>query len=262
MRRSAIILGSFLILAGILFLLQNMGIISGNIWSIFWPLAIIAIGIYFLIGVFYRRPARVEHANLPLEGASRARLRIRHGAGRLSIQAGAAGGDLLVGDFSGGVELSSRQEGGVMNASLSVPGQNFPFWGWPDESLDWNLAVARNIPLSLDLETGASESRLNLAELTVTEIRLKSGASSTNLTLPSVAGFTRADIQTGAASVNITIPQGVAARIQARGGLASVTIDQNRFPRFGDSYQSANYETATNKTDLNIETGVGSIDIR
>jgi hypothetical protein len=30
----------------------------------------------------------------------------------------------------------------------------------------------------------------------------------------------------------------------------------------GDGYQSADYETAANKADLNIETGVGSIDVR
>jgi len=262
MRRNAIFWGSLLILAGVLFLLQNMNIISGNIWSLLWPLLIIAVGIYFLFGVFSRRSVKAEHVNVPLEGASQARLRIRHGAGRLDIHSGAGAGDLLEGDFGGGLELSSRRDGDVLNSTLSMSSQNFPFWGWSGESLDWSMAIARDIPISLDLETGANESRIDLTDLLVTDLRLKSGASSTDLTLPVGAGFTRAEVQTGAASVRITIPQGVAAHIRARGGLASVTVNETRFPRMGDGYQSVDYEAAANKADLNIETGVGSIDVR
>jgi hypothetical protein len=58
------------------------------------------------------------------------------------------------------------------------------------------------------------------------------------------------------------VPQGVAASIRARGGLASINIDSNRFPRSGDVNQSPDYETAANKVDMDIQTGVGSVDIR
>lgn len=262
MRRNAIFWGTLLILAGVVFLLQNLGILSGSFWNIFWPLVIIAIGVSFLWGVSSRRSVKAEHAKLPLEGARRARVRIRHGAGRLDIHSGAPAGDLLEGDFGGGVELSTRHDGDLLDASLSMQPQNFPFWGWSGERLDWTIAVARDLPIDLDLETGANEARIDLADLLVTGLRLKSGASSTDLTLPAAAGFTRADVQTGAAAVRINVPQGVAARIRARGGLASIVVDQGRFPRAGDGYQSADYEQAANKVDLNIETGVGSTEVR
>ena len=77
-------------------------------------------GIFFLFGVFSRRSVKVEHVNVPLEGASQARLRIRHGAGRMDIHSGAGAGDLLEGDFGGGVELSSRRDGEVSLQPLSV----------------------------------------------------------------------------------------------------------------------------------------------
>ena len=182
MRRSAIFWGSLLILAGVLFLLQNLNIISGNIWSLLWPLLIIAVGIYFLFGVFSRRSMKVEHVSVPLEGSSRAQLRIRHGAGRLDIHSGAGAGTLLEGDFGGGVELSSRRDGDALNTTLSVSSQNFPFWDSWGESLDWSMGVTRDIPLNLDLETGANKSHIDLSDLLVTDLRLKSGASSTDLT--------------------------------------------------------------------------------
>jgi hypothetical protein len=69
-------------------------------------------------------------------------------------------------------------------------------------------------------------------------------------------------IEAGVASVKLTIPEGVSADIQARGGLASIQIDQKRFPRDGERYRSADYDTAGNKIDLMIETGVGSVEVR
>jgi hypothetical protein len=62
--------------------------------------------------------------------------------------------------------------------------------------------------------------------------------------------------------VTVRVPSGVAARIRIRGGLAGIKVDQNRFPRMGDTYQSADYDTAPNKVDVDIETGVGSVEIR
>jgi hypothetical protein len=100
-----------------------------------------------------------------------------------------------------------------------------------------------------------------LSDLQVKELTLKSGASSTNLTLPASAGMTHARVSSGAASVNISVPQGVAARIRWHGGLSTVSVNQARFQRSGDSYQSPDYDTAANNVDLDVEMGVGSVTV-
>jgi hypothetical protein len=125
----------------------------------------------------------------------------------------------------------------------------------------WRSAPKTSGCLYLELETGANEARIDLSELLVTDLRLGSGASSTQITMPANAGSTRAKISTGAASVKVRIPQGVAARIQARGGLASILVDSARFPRSSGIYESSDYAAATNKIDLDIETGVGSVEV-
>lgn len=262
MRRNTLFWGSLFIIAGVLFMLQNLGYLNVNVWNLLWPIFLIGLGISFLWGTLTRRPARVEHANVPLEGARTARVHVRHGAGRLQIAAGAGPGDLAVGDFGGGLELSTRRDGDLLDASLSLPSNSFPFdWG-PGASLDWSVQLARDLPITLDLETGANEARLDLSDLLVTGLSLKSGASSTDLTLPAHAGLTQARVETGAAAVRIFIPSGVAARIRTRGGLSSIQIDPARFPRLGDVYESPDFMTAENKADLDVEIGVGSIDIR
>jgi hypothetical protein len=203
----------------------------------------------------------MEHAGVPLEGARQGRVRLSHGAGRLDISSGAGMNNLVEGDFGGGIDLDSRRNGDAMDVSLRVPVQVFPFSWWPGATLDWNVRLNREVPLALEVEGGANDSRIDLSDLLVNDLTLKSGASSTNLALPARAGMTRARVSSGAASINISVPEGVAARIRWRGGLSTVNVNQARFQRLGDSYQSPDYDTAANKVDLDVEMGVGSVTV-
>jgi hypothetical protein len=47
--------GILLIIVGAFFLLKNLGIISGDLWSVFWPTIIIIIGIRTLVPSRWRR---------------------------------------------------------------------------------------------------------------------------------------------------------------------------------------------------------------
>lgn len=263
MKPNTLFWGIVLILLGGLLLLGNLGILSVDVWSVLWPALVILLGVWMLLGVFLRRSPTTEHASVPLEGARRARLRLNHGAGRLQVQAGAGPGSLAEGDFGGGLELRKRLDGDTLEATLGLPPQVWSPFGWgPGSSLDWSVRLGRDLPMRLELDTGANEASVDLSELLVEELRLNSGASSTTLTLPASAGQTRAKISVGAASVRINIPQGVAARIHTTSGVASISVDRERFPRSAGVYQSPDYDAAANKVDLDIEAGVGSIDVR
>lgn len=263
MRRGPIFWGTILILAGIVFLLDTLGLL-GNIqaWNLFWPLALIAFGVWTLFGSRFRRVPEIEHASIPLDGASRARVRLNHGAGRLSLNSGASADQLIEGDFGGGLDLDKQHRGDELDIRMSVPVQFLPFsWG-PGYSLDWDLRVNPEVELDLHLEAGAGETRLDLNDLLVRNLQLKTGASRTEVVLPGNAGHTRVDISAGAAQVNVVVPQGVGARIRTRGGISDIQVDQARFPRVGDYYQSQDYSEASNRVDLDVEMGVGSVRIR
>jgi hypothetical protein len=265
MRRGTLFWGVLLILAGALFLLSTLNIITVDVWGLLWPVFLVALGIWILFGtVLGRRAVEAEHAVVPQEGAARARLRVNHGAGRMRVFAGAGSGNLVEGDFGGGLELHTRRQGDLLDVEMSVPVQFIPFgpWNWGPHGLDWSFGVNREVPLSLTIHSGAGEAQLDLSDLLVSELRLQTGASSTVIQLPTNAGHTRVEVEAGAASVRIMVPSGVAARIHSQSGLSSITIDTRRFPRQGDIYQSPEYETAANRVDLEIKTGVGSVDVR
>jgi hypothetical protein len=268
MRRGATFWAVILIVAGTLLLLSNLGIINVNVWGVIWPLLLIALGLFVLWGAFFGRSSvEAEEATIPLEGATQARIRVNHGAGRLHVEGGAGSSELLTGTFGGGLTQRVRRDGDRLDVEMRLPADVFPSfvfpWMWGTRnSLDWSFSLNGDIPLALRFETGAGEANLDLSGLLVTELRLETGASSTDITLPANAGYTKAKINAGAASAILRVPPGVAARIRASGGLASISVDRDRFPRQAGVYQSPDYETASNKVDLTIDTGVGSISVQ
>jgi hypothetical protein len=262
MRRGTIFWGTVLILAGILILIQNMGLISINIWGVLLPILVIALGGWILLGTLSRKQPTVEHLDIPLDSVKQAEIRFKHGAGRMTISAGTTTGSLVSGDCSGGVQVETRRQGDRLEVELKVPSDLIPWFGWNSgDRLDWNMTLTPDIPLSLIFETGAADSSLDLTSLRVDKIRLSSGASSTRVKMPANAGHTLAIFETGAASLVIEIPQGVAASIRAAGGLSSISVDTNRFPRSGKLYQSVDYDNAELSVEIQVGMGIGSVNI-
>ena len=263
MRNTRTFWGVAILLLGALFLLQNLGIISINIWAIIWPLLIILLGIQILWGVILHRSGQdKKELSIPLTGVNDAFITFEHGAGQIDIKGGAPAGTLLAGEFYGGVRENISLSGTTSRINLRFPDEFFGYWPVGVGSrLTWNISLTPEIPLDLHLKSGASESVLDLTDLQVRSLRVDTGASSTRINTPARAGYTRLDVHSGAASVVINIPQGVVARIESKGGLATTNVDRIRFPQNGNIYQSPDYSAAANRIDIQVETGVGSVEI-
>jgi hypothetical protein len=266
MRRNGVFWGSFIILLGVVLLLDSLGILRGNFWPIFWSLALIFMGLWFLVGpmLFRGHVPETKTLSIPLEGASSAEVKIRHGAGKLTVKSSPDMSKLAEGCFEGGVVDTVRQEGsrtrlmlqaGEADLFLGIPGPS-GFKGW-----NWDIALNRTIPMELNIKNGASETCLDLSDLKVSDLIFETGASSSDINLPAAAGFTRVTVKSGAASVKIHLPEGVAGRIRTQSGLASVNINNVRFPNNGQVCETPGYETAANRAEIFIETGVGSIEV-
>ena len=260
----------------------------GDMTSWIVPVVILSIGILILVGAFLPGPWRSPHAetggastswtgtgsapsgagasaaasasvpsqliDLPLAGATDAEVRISFGAGHLYVGP-AATGKLADGTCSGGAVVSSPAPGRVR---LSTPN---PSWNWTYVPFEWNVGLTGEVPMRLEFETGAANSELDLSLLKVTDLRIRTGAAQTKVTLPASAGMTRVEAQGGAAQVRFLVPPGVAARIRSTIALGSTDVDTMRFPRGidGRTWASPDYETATNRVEIEVSGGAGQV---
>lgn len=224
------------------------------------PVIVIALGLGLaLSAVSQRRGGAEEEVTVPLEGATEASIRIDHGAGRLRLSPMLGGDDLVQGRFAGGVRTSVQRSGDRLDLSLrSRPG------GWHagarDGGFEWNVSVNRQVPVALELNTGASDADLDLTDLHVKELTLSTGASKSVVHLPS-SGRYAVRIKGGASSILVRVPAHVAARIESHGGLSTVVIDERRFPRLGDEWRSADFDVAERRADIRLDVGAAKVEI-
>lgn len=265
MRRGQLIGGVLLILFGGFMFADAMGIKLPNgssLSSLLGPIALLIAGAWILMGVFFRKDLKTENVSIDLQGAISADVKIDHGAGELKLHSGATANEIAHGSFSGGLEQKTTRDGDRLKVRMK-PARDFweiPFGG-SHHQIDWDVALNASVPLSLRLDLGANKSTLDLRDLNITNLDLDTGASDTKLTLPSKGRF-RANLDVGAASLEITIPEGLSARINASVSVGDIRVDETRFPRNGNQYQSTDYETAVNSVDMVIDAGAASVKIK
>lgn len=283
--------------AGILLLLNNLQLVPWSVWRDiwpFWPVLLVLLGLEAIVtgrvawGTLVllvlllpvlgfavtassfasrwhdetrrdvtRRTSSFHHV---LDGATSAVIQVEYGAGALDVGplAGSPPPDTLVSGQvfgHGGTQVEARstlQNGRrTLQISLGHAGTMFELG-----RLELRLTPA--VPIDLRIEAGAAETTLNLEALRVPNLTLETGASQTRIVLPA-QGETQARIEGGAAGIEITVPQNVAARILVDGGPNRVQVDERRFPRQGDEYRSANFDSATDRVTLRIEVGASRL---
>jgi hypothetical protein len=260
MKRDSLFWGGALILLGVLLFLQTQGIIN-NVFQYFWPVAMMLVGIWLILGVYWKpAPMSGETFTIPVESTmQKVNYSFSHGVGQLDISGGAPAGQAMVGTEATGMNHRSRFNGDTLDVRVEAGPSFFPFIG-PSEGV-WRFQIARDFPVMLSVEAGASALNIDLRDVLAKHLSVKTGASSVNVTMPS-RGACLFDLEGGATSVNIFIPEATAGRIRVD-GVTSMDVDTNRFPRLEpDLYQSPDFETAADRAEININSGLGKITVR
>jgi hypothetical protein len=286
-----------LIGAGIVFLLNNLGLVSWNVWETLvqlWPVVLIAVGLDILVGrrfplgslllglvlvivlllaVQGTIPSTVTASALTvdhtetisedLKGSNQASVEIAFGAGNFNLAALSGGSPQLI---EGSVDLSRnetltkdyRANNGVAKYVLKSQGS----WSMGPEVLggsdkNWDLSLNRDVPLDLRVSTGAGKSTLDLTGLNLRRVDLNAGVGQVTVKLPALGKYP-VSIDGGVGQVVILIPQGLAARVRTEGGLGGVSTEGN-FRKNGDTYTTGSYGTAENQADVQVKNGIGQI---
>lgn len=318
-----------LIGVGGIWLLSNIGILQpASIGMLFrlWPVILIIIGldlllarnnptlstliglggvaliiILMLVGpsLGLVRSAEVKTGNYsePLGDATSARVTLGVGVATTTVKALEDSSDLFradiryVGDVefntSGGSEkLISLTQNGATSTSTD-------FFGWFDtqQDLRWDIGLSQDVPLALEVNSGVSDSTLDLSALKLTDLRVEGGVGRLNLSLPNMDDLYTATLQGGVGDFNVTIAEGAAINFEVKGGVGQVTIDvpddaavridantgvgdisvPSGYTRVSGSdqtvgengvWESANFDSEARHITIRFEGGVGGLTVR
>jgi hypothetical protein len=293
-RRPSIVLPLILIVLGVVFLLNNLGWLSWDIWTTvarLWPLLIIAIGLDLIIGrrsplgsilsvvlvlaiiglalsaIFWFGPGRAvisESVFHPLDGAGRAVVEIRFSVGELRVGSSTNPTALVEGsiDVYQGMALRQREyRRSGDEAFFALADHEFPgATPGPRGERRWDLRLTREVPVRLTVEAGIGASNLNLRDVRATDLDVKTGIGKTELTTPS-SGVVGATVDGGIGEVVITIPRGMAARTRVSTGIGGVDVFGD-YIRDGNVYTSPGFDRAANRIELSVNAGIGKITVR
>lgn len=286
--------GIFLLFLGVVFLLQTLNVLPWALWGTlwrFWPVLIIIIG----LGILLRRSnvwlvsllilailgaclgiAIWQHgASLtggvvtksysePLNDIERAQIEIDFSAGSITIDSlsptspNFVEANSEVRNSQQTMKVNFHQQDSEGQLYLSTVKQQF----WGEGGIRWEVNFTRNIPLSINIKSAASNMNLDFSKLKVTELRLDVDVGNYKVTMPSSSGTTHAYIEADVANIEVTIPDKVAARIQIDTGLSVSDIDESRFPQQGNYYVSPDFDSAQNRIELEIDSDVGRVQVR
>jgi hypothetical protein len=263
-----------LIAAGLEIILNRLSI-WGSLLALVLTVAIVA-GALWLLGpdIGTRRIVAGEEVSQALGGATRAEVVIEPGVGSLHVEAlpeSAEAREVLLPSSAlveGVVDVGRGRRvnrhfavaGGTATFTLRSEGEIIgPFFWWGDQPR-WELGLAPEVPLELDIGFGVGLADVDLTDLTVDDLKLSMGIGRTIVTLPDEGRF-QAKIEGAIGETVVVIPAGLAARVQVDTGL-SVSDLPDGYQQRDDVYTSPGYASADDRVDLEVSQAIGKITIR
>jgi hypothetical protein len=147
---------------------------------------------------------------------------------------------------------------------------------------EWMIRLNDDVPIDFSVSLGAGESTLNLASVSIANLQLQSGASSTKVGLPAKSlttlnvkagvGEVTLDftgdwqqnlsgiIQGGVGSATLLLPSTTGVRVTVTGGLGSVSAPG--FQKQGNVYTNDAYGTTAVALALDVTGGVGEVKLQ
>jgi hypothetical protein len=117
------------------------------------------------------------------------------------------------------------------------------------------------LPTDLVVKMGAGESDLDLDSLALTGLLLQVGAGKTTVDLTGdYAQDFAASIEGGVGEATVLLPSEVGVKAKAEGGLGK--INAKGLQRVGDSYVNDAYGEADVNLNVDVEGGVGEINLK
>lgn len=283
--------GLLLILVGGLMLASNFGLVDvkwGNIWRL-WPLIIISTGLSIMSfkNLFWRILMIVfvvatlgaitwvvigDTSNLsPIHSQQMTVDKITNDIEQadISIKAGASALKINTADQKEivKVKLDSNVTTLSKTSSLNNKTQRIDFymnnnsnWWVGDIRNVWDVKLSQSLPVTLNVDAGASDTQIDTSNAKLKEMNIKAGASNLNIKLGKNENVSNVNIDSGASSVVLKIPSGVGVRLNLEGGLTSKYLS-DLTKTAENTFESSDFSKSKQQIYIVAKIGVSSFTI-
>ena len=220
-----------------------------------WTLPILVLALPVLVGLPASGSAqswRTVTMSRQLSGESNLRVRVRYGAGRLSIQPADAGAlyrmHLRYDEET--FEPVARYDEDRLDLGVESIGRHID-WPRDRDSGEMELHLARNVPMELDLEFGAVRAVLDLGGLQMTKLDVSTGASESRVSVsePNPIRMGTASFEVGAADFHVRDLGNLnAERITVDAGVGNIVL------AFTGEWQG--------DAEVSVDMGLGALELR
>jgi len=227
---------------------------AGQVGRLAWPAALVAAGLWLILTGGERRQAPPAFA-VERGLASAAELAASTGTADLTVEAFAGATQLVVGQFPGlqGPQVTVGEAATRVALSPRLAAPLLP-------GRAWSAALAKGLPWTLDLSSSLGDFRLDLRELAVAAVRLRTTLGHVDLTLPA-AGQCELDLRLSLGDVTLKVPTEMAVRIKVTAGpLATLQVESRRFVELAPGeWASPLFAVSPNRCTLALRLGAGEL---
>jgi len=293
--------GLIVVLIGLGFLLVNFNIVEAsifaNVWRL-WPIILVIIGLSILsnalskwasiiinillilavIGSFLLlifRPQVIDDRvgkNIGNENASNqdliteidpdaksAEVNIITGAAELKLDGVTT--KLLEANIKSNVTTASlSQSTATDKQSVQITANQFRFLSFRGIN-DWQVHLTDKLPLALSLQTGAISATLDLTNIMMQKLDVKSGASTYDIRFGDKIDLQTATVSAGASTIKLRVPKNVAVKITNDSGLSSNNFERQGLNKSDKVFTTDGYDQSAKKIEISLKTGASTLEL-
>ncbi|MHB1126993.1 MAG: LiaI-LiaF-like domain-containing protein [Bacillota bacterium] len=285
------VVGGFLLIAiGLIFLLNNIGLLDWSVWvglARLWPLLIILAGVNIVFrhnrwGVIISVLVLMAGIVIALfwQSSQSSGTLVEYQwfqpltseINELDVDISIKGAKFKIFPTEHLAEVNQKNYGAEPQityeerkgkGSLHIGEDTLFVWGtgWNRGGPEWNLGLNPEVLVNLDMVVGAINGDFDLSQMKIGYLNVNTGASNIDIKLGSREGLTKVGINAGASRLKIRIPRDAGVKIDASGGINRVNLDAEGYENLNGLRVSPNYATAASQVDVTVSSGVTELSI-
>lgn len=244
----------FLVIVGVVLLLNNYLLISGfNITSL-WPLLLVITGVVILLQGDLNDPASTRSFGITRGTVESATLEISAGEVDVQLRASPREGRLAAGQYAANSRPSLDARG--THAYLRMDRMATPWLSMTE----WEVGVARDLPWQVLVSSSLGNVQADLSEIITQTAIIATGMGDIRFTVPKEA-FEPSQLRSTVGDIHVYTPPGMRAVIHIEHSLfVSMHVDENRYERSEDgSYHARAAESVFLPVVIYVKSTFGDI---